>query len=407
MAFRPLGDAAATAGAAPDGTFAQVGYEGLCWAIDEFIASLTSASPNTLRAYRGDLEGFVVWASRLGSGDPTAIDRIALRRYLAYLATRGLAKRSIARKAASLRRYFSWCARTGRTSLDPSRRLAAPAGPARLPRVLGHEEIRLLLDAPTVADGHALASPPASGEGSPASSGAPCPASGRVGPVGGAGAAAGASLPRRRAGRAGAASGVRAARAARAAAVASAAERRDLAVLEMLYGSGLRVSECCDLELDSCDLRGRAVRVWGKGSKERLVPMSEPATHAVASWLEVRDLLLAAPAGAGGEPGARPASAERGEVDPAVDASRALFLNARGRRLGPRDVRRIVDRRSPVPTHPHALRHSYATHLLDGGADLRAVQELLGHASLRTTQVYTHVSTERLLDAYRKSHPRA
>jgi site-specific recombinase XerD len=160
--------------------------------------------------------------------------------------------------------------------------------------------------------------------------------------------------------------------------------KRDDAVLELLYGSGLRVSELCGLDLGDVDLSARTATVWGKGSKQRRVPISQASGEAIAEWL----------------------SAGRASLGDLSDQP-ALFVNRRLRRLGTRDVRRIVDARSPVPTHPHALRHSYATHLVDGGADLRVVQELLGHASLRTTEVYTHVSTERLVGAYRGAHPRA
>ena len=158
---------------------------------------------------------------------------------------------------------------------------------------------------------------------------------------------------------------------------------RDDAVLELLYGSGLRVSELCSLDADHVDLAAGAVVVWGKGGKQRRVPMSEPSCTAVRRWLDHRAEVLSASEGA------------------------ALFGNERGKRLTPRDVRRLLDRRSPVPTHPHALRHTYATHLLDGGADLRVVQELLGHADVATTQRYTHVSTERLRAVYAEAHPRA
>ncbi|MEY2975585.1 MAG: tyrosine recombinase XerC [Actinomycetota bacterium] len=157
---------------------------------------------------------------------------------------------------------------------------------------------------------------------------------------------------------------------------------RDDAVLEVLYGSGLRVSELCSLDVDSVDLAAAVVRVWGKGAKERRVPLGEPAVDALGRWLALRHEVLAA-------------------------GDTALFGNERGRRLAPRDVRRVLDRRSPSPTHPHALRHTFATHLLDGGADLRAVQELLGHSDVSTTQRYTHVSRERLSSAYRQAHPRA
>jgi site-specific recombinase XerD len=159
-------------------------------------------------------------------------------------------------------------------------------------------------------------------------------------------------------------------------------DRRDHAVLELLYAAGLRVSELCGLDRDDVDLRGRTVTVLGKGSKQRRLPMHESATTALRDWLERGRSAMAGP-------------------------PEAVFVNQRGARLGPRDVRRILDRRAASPTHPHALRHTYATHLLDGGADLRVVQELLGHASLATTQVYTHVSKERLRSVYEETHPRA
>jgi site-specific recombinase XerD len=141
---------------------------------------------------------------------------------------------------------------------------------------------------------------------------------------------------------------------------------RDDAVVEMLYGSGLRVSELCSLDVDSVDARRGVVRVMGKGSKERQVPVSKPSIDAVRDWMK-----------------------------------------ARHERITPRDVRRLIDDRAVSPTHPHALRHTFATHLLDNGADLRTVQELLGHADVATTQRYTHVSKERLKTAYGASHPRA
>ncbi len=288
------------------------------WELDAFAGSLTGLAPNTVVAYRTDLEGFVAWAERGGLTEPAAVDRMCLRRYLAHLATRRYAKRSVARKAAALRRYFAWCRRTGRTAGDPAERLSAPAGEGRLPRVLSAAEAADLLE---TAPARAADDPPA----------------------------------------------VRA---------------RDAAVLELLYGSGLRVGELCALDVSSVDTGRRLVTVWGKGGKQRQVPVSEPAAEAIGRWL--RD----------GRPKLAPLD------DP------ALFVNRRGRRLTPRDVRRILDRRSSVPVHPHALRHSFATHLLDNGADLRIVQELLGHASLQTTQVYTHVSKERLLRTHERTHPR-
>ncbi len=164
-----------------------------------------------------------------------------------------------------------------------------------------------------------------------------------------------------------------------------ARDARDLAMVELLYGSGLRVSELCGLRYEDLDLARGEVRVWGKGSKQRLVPLSDPAVSAMRAWLK----------------------GPRGTFVTADTPADMIFLNQRGRAITPRDVRRVIDRRSVVPTHPHALRHTFATHLLDGGADLRAVQELLGHADIATTQIYTHVSRERLREVHRASHPRA
>lgn len=290
------------------------------WHEREFLAALTSVAPRTVEAYRRDLVGFAEWAGRGGHHGPGDIDRTVLRRYVAHLSTRGYARRSIARKVSTLRRYFRWATRTGLVAVDPSLGVSAPNGDGRLPRVLRQDELTVLLDDPQRAVGDAP--------------------------------------------------GLRA---------------RDDAVLEVLYGSGLRVGEACSLDLDDLDLhRGRAT-VWGKGGKQRSLPLSEPAVAALRTWIhDERHRLVtdATPAG-------------------------ALFLNRRGRRLSPRDVRRILDRRASSPTHPHALRHTFATHLLDGGADLRSVQELLGHADLGTTQRYTHVSRERLRAVYDASHPRA
>ncbi len=157
---------------------------------------------------------------------------------------------------------------------------------------------------------------------------------------------------------------------------------RDTALIELLYGSGLRVSEVCSIDLESINDRNNTVIVLGKGSKQRQVPVSEPSVLAVKHWLKFRNEVV-------------------------CQETYALFLNARGHRLAPRDVRRIIDERALTPTHPHALRHTYATHLLDNGADLRAVQELLGHSDVATTQRYTQVSKERLKSAYGASHPRA
>lgn len=330
------------------------------WRIEGFIASLgTARSAATVAAYESDLKGFVTWAERAGLAGPEAVTRLVLRRYVAYLSTRGMKKRTIARKASSLRRYFHWLHRTGTVAADPSVGLSTPKGEGRLPRVVSHSDMERML-APRAA----------------------APTGRAPGPTGRAPDRAEAGEP----------SGLRRAAGRRAdpgpgsrGDGGGAVELRDRAVVELLYGSGLRVAELCGLGPADLDLARRTVTVWGKGSKQRQVPMSEPSVEAVRRWLaDGRPALVA-------------------EGTPAD----AAFLGARGGRLGPREVRRVLDARSPVPVHPHALRHTFATHLLDGGADLRVVQEMLGHSSVETTQVYTHVSKERLLQVYERSHPRA
>jgi len=295
-----------------------------CWCLDDFGDSLTALSANTIASYRSDLAGFGEWCARSDIDDPDAVTRTVVRRYLAFLTTRQFARRTIARKVASIRRYYRWRLATGVGASDPTVGVSVPAGDGRLPRVLDRPELTGLLDAPAPVT---------------------------------------LDEPEWR-------------------------RRRDDAVLEVLYGSGLRVSELCSLKVSSLALGQQAATVWGKGAKERRVPLSEPAVAALRGWLDIRSDVVPVDEASGGDPD-------------------LLFGNERGKPLTPRDVRRIVDRRSPVPTHPHALRHSFATHLLDGGADLRAVQELLGHSDVATTQRYTHVSRERLSAAYRKAHPRA
>ncbi len=287
------------------------------WAISAFLLSLTDLSDASLVAYRSDVATFVEWATRLGLTGPEAVDRKILRRYLAYLGTRQLARRTVARRAAGVRRYFGWLVRTQRIAVDPSRQLSAPRGERRLPHVLRGAELDELLT-------------PDAREGGPW-------------------------------------------------------QTQEDAVLEVLYGSGLRVSELCSLRRRDLDLVRRRATVWGKGSKQRVVPLSMPAIAALTRWLELVD---------------------SGMLDVAADST-AVWVNRRGHALSPRDVRRILDRRSVRPTHPHALRHTFATHLLDGGADLRAVQTLLGHSDLATTQLYTQVSKERMRAVYDSAHPRA
>ena len=305
------------------------------WELDSFLGSLTAAAPATIDAYRRDLVDFTRWAADHQVADPVDVDRRVLRQYLVHLGDRAVAPRTVARRASALRRYFRWATRTGRVSADPSLTLRAPRGTGRLPRILHDDQLQ-----------HLLEPPPGS---------APDPARDE--------ARSGAPDDR----------------------LLRARRLRDDAVLEVLYGSGLRVAELCGLRREDLALDRGQARVWGKGAKQRVVPLSQPAVAALGAWLT--------------------------DGRPALVIGRApadvVFVNQRGNPLTPRDCRRILDRRSLEPTHPHALRHTFATHLLDGGADLRAVQELLGHADLATTQIYTHVSRERLRQVFDETHPRA
>ena len=302
------------------------------WRTDAFVASLTASSEHTRAAYAHDVDEFVEWCAR-GDLEPAAIDRRVLRRYLAYLDTRDFARASVARKAAAVRAYLRYLRRHEVIDHDPGASLRAPKGANRLPRVPRVEEATALVDtALDVAD-------------------------------------AGEDIDD-------------------IDLAEYAVVLRDLAVLEVLYGAGLRVAECCNLRQEDVDLRRGLLTVLGKGSKVRRVPIGEPAVDALRGWLDVG----------------------RAELVTSDTPPDVIFVNRRGHVLTPRDARRILER-FPLADgrtlHPHALRHAYATHLLEGGADLRAVQELLGHADLATTQIYTHVTRDRLRAVYEATHPRA
>jgi integrase/recombinase XerC len=287
-------------------------------------------STNTVVAYQRDLLELAGFLQRARSSLDEA-DRAALRRFLAQQHTLGYARASIARRVGAIHTFYRWALAEGRVPLDPSSSLGSPKVVNRLPTVLRPSEAEALVEAPPVDETHG---------GSDDED-----------------------------------------------AVARAIGLRDRAVLELLYGSGLRVSEVAGLTIDRVDLTRGRVLVMGKGSKEREVPMSDPAVEAVRRWVsEGRDAM-----GSG---------------------SASLFFNRKGRPIGQRDIRALVEGYSGrlLPGRrvtPHTLRHSYATHLLEGGADIRAVQELLGHATVATTQRYTHVSRTRLFEAYERSHPRA
>jgi tyrosine recombinase XerC len=277
-------------------------------------------SAHTARAYRDDLTGLAMFLER-GGGDLRSATHAQLRRWLAHLSTRGLARSSVARKAAAVRSMYRFATSRGLVAANPAALLAAPKVPTSLPPVLKRAEASSLVEAPAGQDPWAV---------------------------------------------------------------------RDRALLELLYAAGIRVSELCGLDVDDLDLEEGRVRVLGKGGRERSVPIGEEAVEAARTYLaEAREGTLGD--GHGGP---------------------ALFLNRRGKRISPRDVRSLVEKyRQDVlagrRVSPHTLRHSFATHLMEGGADIRAVQELLGHSSLGTTQRYTHVSRRRLFGAYRRSHPRA
>lgn len=298
--------------------------------IDAFRRHLSAErnlSAHTVRAYCGDLASLFGHLGRVGEGAVADIDLTALRRWLAWQQAGGAERATLQRRAAAVRTFFAWAKRTGRVATDPAAGLRSPRTDRRLPPTLEVDHVRAALDR-----------------------------------LGATAEAAGTDDEQ-------------------------ASARRDLAILEVLYAGGIRVSELCGLDLPDLD-RGRGVvRVFGKGGKERTVPLGVPAWRAVDAWLS-----------------------RRGQL--ARDAGAALFVGDRGARIDPRVVRRLVHRAlAGIPgaadLGPHGLRHAMATHLLEGGADLRSVQEMLGHASLSTTQLYTHVTNERLRTAFQQAHPRA
>ncbi|MFU8850271.1 tyrosine recombinase XerC [Micromonospora sp. SL1-18] len=299
-------------------------------AFAEHLAGVRNRSAHTVRAYVTDLVSLLDHAVRLGCADPSELDLSVLRSWLAKQRTMGAARTSLARRAASARTFSAWAHRAGLLTTDVAGPLASPRAHRELPTVLRADQAAALMDAPRQATGQA----------------------------------------------------------ANQAGTDDAVLLRDRVLLELLYGTGVRISEACGLDVADVDHARRVVRVLGKGGRERAVPYGVPAQRALDAWL-----------GRG-----RPALAGRG-------SGAALLLGARGGRLNPTTARRIVAGYAETVglprTTPHALRHSAATHLLEGGADLRAVQELLGHSSLASTQIYTHVSVERLRAAYRQAHPRA
>jgi integrase/recombinase XerC len=317
-------------------------------AFERHLTAERGLSPHTVRAYLTDAAALLGHAEQTGAGSLAQLDLDRLRSWLAVQYAAGQARSSLARRAAAARAFTGFAFARGWLPADPGPLLATPKAHRALPKVLAASQVAAVLDnARALPQGTAAAHRPVADSG-----------------VGHAG--------RERDER-----------------VAAAVRWRDAAVMELLYAAALRVSELCGMDLGDLDEERGTVRVLGKGSKERAVPVGQPAARAVRDWLRHgRPVLATKRSGA------------------------ALFLGARGGRLDPRTARRAVHEAiAAVPavpdTGPHGLRHSAATHLLEGGADLRSVQEYLGHASLSSTQIYTHVSVERLLAAYRQAHPRA
>ena len=289
-------------------------------AIEAFTAYLNrerSLSDNTIRAYIGDLESLANHLKALGVEDLQTLTIAHLRSWLANQQSKGASRTTLSRRATSIKLFTKWAHKTGFIPTDVGANLATPKAHRILPEILDAKSADLAMQS-----------------------------------------------------------------------LESFAEEtgeltaiRNLAMVELLYASGARVSELCGLNLRDVDYDRQTIRVIGKGNKERVVPIGRPAIAALEKWLAVRSQL---------------ANEKSGD---------AIFLGARGKRIDQRQVREVVYR--TIELGPHALRHSAATHLLEGGADLRTVQEILGHASLSTTQIYTHVSAERLHSAFKQAHPRA
>jgi integrase/recombinase XerC len=375
--------------------------QGLGQALAAFERHLTAErglSRHTVRAYVGDVTALLQHVSQTGGTELGQVDIQVLRSWLAAQHAAGQAKTSVARRAAAARAFTAFAHARGELRDDPGRLLGTPRTGRHLPQVLAREQMSAVL-APARSTPAGTAGPAGPADrGGRGDQGGPASADGDAGLAPQEGAVA----------------------------------RRDTAIMELLYATGIRVSELCGLDLGDLDEERHTIRVMGKGGKERIVPVGIPAVRAVRAWLAGGRGTLAsertAPAGtiAAGTASAGAASAgtaaRRGptlteQAAAQYQGSRPpgapMFLGARGRRLDPRTARRVVHQQiaaaaSRVPdTGPHGIRHTAATHLLEGGADLRSVQEILGHASLATTQIYTHVSVERLLAAFRQAHPRA
>lgn len=322
----------------------------------EHLALNENASAHTVRAYDSDLSQYLVFLAshvgrRVSELTPADLDHLGARAFLADLNTRGNSKATAARKLSAIRAFGRYLRREGVLEGDPAALVGTPKREVRIPNHLAVDEMAKLLETPDTS-----------------------------GPLG----------------------------------------RRDKAILELFYASGLRLSELVGLDLDDVNLSARVVRVLGKGRKERIVPFHQSAADALRAWFADREALLNAgpegPAYGAPKTSSRQSSSNVGRALQARLSRKRqrdpLFLNYQGTRLSTRSVDKLVRRyvaqcSMRYGISPHALRHSFATHLLEAGADLRAIQELLGHAKLSTTQRYTHVNAAQLIETYRKSHPKA
>lgn len=357
-------------------------------AFDRHLALERGLSAHTVRAYTGDITSLLSYAATDYCDELADVDIGVLRGWLGSMHKAGQARTTIARRAASARAFTAFAYQRGWLAVDPGAQLRTPKVHRHLPEVLAQEQMTAVLTS-----------------------------------------TAGRISARRRGSSA-------------TTALAAAIDLRDAAIMELLYATGIRVSELCGLDIGGLDLTRRTIRVLGKSSKERVVPVGIPAVRSVLSWVErgrpvvtemqesrfgpraagaASKTWAGAASARGGPPSGAPSgagSASEGRASTgsahrgSVGADTALFLGAKGGRIDPRTVRRVVHARiaaaRAVPDiGPHGLRHTAATHLLEGGADLRSVQEILGHASLATTQIYTHVSIDRLIAVYHRAHPRA
>lgn len=294
-------------------------------AYSHYLVNEKALSTHTVRAYLGDLDSFIEHLANNGVTEIVDVNLQLIRSWLATQQVRGGARTTLSRRAVSIRLFTKWATKRGFMAVDVGATLATPKSHHTLPGVLTQG------DAVTAIDSMAT----------------------------------------------------------RAAEFDTPTSIRDVALVELLYATGARVSEVCGLDLEDLDFQRNTIRVLGKGNKERMIPMGAPAVKALNTYIN----------------GARNQLAND-------KSGRALFLGARGKRIDQRAVRTVVyEALSALEgverMGPHSLRHSAATHLLEGGADLRTVQEILGHSSLATTQIYTHVSTDRLRQAFKQAHPRA